>query len=293
LYIYCAYGRKGVYWKRLGFSVILDTVMPKSVEELLPIFKGLGITEYEAKVYLSLLTQHPSSAYTISQISMVPHSRVYDVTRRLINRGLVVSTGTKPEMFSPLSPDELVRKLEKEYRKYTTELEEKLADFKFHSDFDPVWNLADPEEVYETTVRILSEARRTVYVGIWEQDLERIEESLRTAENRGVKLFILLYGKRDMDFGTLYRHETENLPMNEVLGRSIDCTVDSRWCISGRFGKEEPCRVVWTRNKGLVHTVESYLRHDLYLAEIERDFDGEIERRYGKNLSSLREKFLG
>ncbi len=267
--------------------------MPKTVEDLLPLFKGLGITEYEAKVYLSLLTKHPSSAYTISQISMVPHSRVYEVTRRLISRGFVVSTGTKPEMFSPLSPDELVQKLEKEYQGYTSELEDKLAAFEFHSDFDPVWNLSDVEEVYETTVRIIKEAQQTVYIGIWEQDLEKIEEHLRAAENRGVNVFILLYGKRALDFGMVYHHETENLPMNEILGRSIDCTVDALWCISGRFGKEEPCRVVWTRNKGLVQTVESYLRHDLYLAEIEHDFDGEIERRYGKNLSLLRKKFLG
>jgi hypothetical protein len=73
----------------------------------------------------------------------------------------------------------------------------------------------------------------------------------------------------------------------------MDCTVDGRWCITGRFGGSHPCRVVWTQNPGLVQAIESYIRHDLYLAEITGGFKGEIERRYGKNLLVLREKFLG
>ncbi len=267
--------------------------MSKSVEELIPLFKGLGITEYEAKVYLSLLSSHPSSAYTISQNSQVPHSRVYDVTRRLISRGLVASTGSKPEMFSPLSPKELVSKLEKEYRDYTSELEQRLEEFDFHSDFDPVWNLSDTEHVYETTVRILEEAMQTVYIGLFDTDLERLRLPLRAAHERGARIFILLYGSANIDFGMVYHHDTENLPMYEELGRSIDCTVDSSYCISGRFGGSDPCRVVWTQNRGLVQTVESYIRHDLYLAEIEREFGGEIDRRYGKNLLELRKRFLG
>ncbi|MFP4179499.1 MAG: TrmB family transcriptional regulator [Spirochaetaceae bacterium] len=267
--------------------------MTDSSEELIPLFKGLGITEYEAKVYLSLLSEHPASAYTISRNSQVPHSRVYDVTRRLISRGLVASTGTKPEMFSPLSPEDLVSRLEKEYRHYTSELEKRLKEFDFHSDFDPVWNLTDQGQICETIEGFLAKAQSTVYIGVWDQELKLLEGALREAEGRNVRIFILLYGEREPGIGTVYHHDTENMPAYEQMGRSIDCTVDSRCCITGRFGSDEPCRVVWTRNRGLVQTVESYIRHDLYLAQIEKDLGGEIERRYGKNLFTLREQFLG
>lgn len=60
-----------------------------------------GFTEYEAKVYLSLLANHPVSAYSISQNPGVPHSRVYDISRRLIKKGYAVSSGSNPEVFSP------------------------------------------------------------------------------------------------------------------------------------------------------------------------------------------------
>jgi len=267
--------------------------MTHSIDELVALFKEFGITEYEAKVYISLLGRHPATAYTISQDSHVPHSRVYDVTRRLISRGFVATTSTKPEMFSPLSPDELIEKLKREYSHYTRELQKRLKNIEFHPDFDPVWNLTEPEEVYETTSRILDEASETIYIGLWDQELDRLRKPLRRAAERNVALFILLYGEEEPDFGTVYHHDMENLPMFEEMGRSIDCTVDTSWCITGRFGNIDPCRVVWTRNKGLVHTVESYLRHDLYLAEIERNFGDVIVRKYGKNFAKLREWFLG
>lgn len=255
--------------------------------------KGLGITEYESKVYLSLLRHHPASAYTISQNSDVPHSRVYDVTRRLIKRGFVASTGTKPELFSPLSPEELIEKLRQEYHHYTSELERKIQEIDFHSDFDPVWNNTSPKEVLDMTAEKIASAGSTVYLGIWAEELESLMEALEKADKRGVKIFLLVYGHTDVNIGTVYQHSTEDLPMYHDMGRSIDCVVDSQWCITGRFGRQHPCRIVWTKNIGLVQAIESYIKHDLYLAEINRDFDGEIERRYGHNLRALREKFLG
>jgi len=273
--------------------VIILQRMPNYFQELIPLFKGLGVTEYETKVYLSLLKHHPSSAYTISQNSDVPHSRVYDVTRRLMKRGFVASTGKKPEMFSPLSPGELIEKLRKEYSYYTSELERRINELDFHSDFDPVWNNTSPKEVIDMTIENIQKAERLIYLGIWVEEFEQLEEVLRKADRRGVQIFLLVYGLRDIDFGTVYHHSTEQLPMYQDMGRSIDCVVDSLWCITGRFGRMHPCRVVWTKNRGLVQAIESYIRHDLYLAEINHDMDGEIEKKYGHNLQKLREKFLG
>jgi len=58
------------------------------MEKIIVYLKKLGFTEYEAKVYLALLSKHPATAYTISKASGVPHSRVYDIARRLIKKGL-------------------------------------------------------------------------------------------------------------------------------------------------------------------------------------------------------------
>ncbi len=270
---------------------ILKSTMMYVSDELIPLFKRLGITEYEAKVYLSLLTSHPASAYTISQGSGVPHSRVYDVTRRLIQREMVISTGTKPELFSPLSPDRVIEKLEREYSHYTDELEKGLERYNFRADFDPVWNLNSREHSLQKTKYILDQAQHTVFIGLWDPEFSELRDSLRAAHERGVKVFSLVYGREDPGFGVVYHHGTDHMPDYERLGRTLDCTVDSSWCITGTMGKEFPCRLVWSQNLGLVQTIESHIKHDFYLAEMNRTLGGEIERRYGKNLALLRSQF--
>ncbi len=265
--------------------------MAYSTEEMISLFKGLGITEYEAKVYLSLLSSHPASAYTISQNSGVPHSRVYDVTRRLMRREMVASTGTKPEMFSPLSPDKVIENLQSEYLSYSEELEKRLREFEFQADFDPVWNLSDRSAALEKAASMLDEAVSKVYIGLWDAELAELQPAMKSAGERGVQLFVLIYGHAKLDFGTVYHHDTEHMAGYEELGRTLDCTVDSASCITGTMGGPAACRVVWSQNRGLVQTIESYMKHDFYLAEITRDLGSEIEVRYGKNLRKLREKF--
>ncbi len=48
--------------------------MIKPVDDTIVYLEQLGLTQYEAKVYLALLSEHPATAYTISRRSGVPHS---------------------------------------------------------------------------------------------------------------------------------------------------------------------------------------------------------------------------
>lgn len=250
-----------------------------------------GFTEYEAKVYISLLTEHPASAYTISRNSGVPHSRVYDISRRLISRGFAVSTGTNPEKFSPLSPQELIEKMRREGDRLTRKLKEKLDNIAFVADFDPVWNIKNQEDALEKVREIVAGAERKIYIGIWLEDFLPIKEELRHAHDRGVNLFMLVYGETAIDFGEYYFHAREHLERIDTIGRTIDCAADSTVCITGDLGGPGPTRVVWTRNFGLVFSIENYLIHDLFIHEMERKLGDKMNQNYGKNLSKLRKKF--
>ncbi len=266
--------------------------MKETVDKILTHFKKLGFTEYEGKVYLSLLNTHPASAYTISQDSGVPHSRVYDITRRLIEKGVAVSTGVNPELFSPLSPDELIFKLKREYEQSTAELEKLLDEIDFKSDFDPVWNIQNKKEAFEITRNQILQAEHTIYIGIWSEELPLVIHELRKASKRGVLVFNLIYGEDIPDFGETYNHDTEGLENTDELGRTLDCAIDTRWCITGALGGERDSQIIWTRNTGLVYTIKNYITHDFYLAEVSGLCGNRVEERYGRNLAQLRKKFL-
>lgn len=265
--------------------------MKTNLEETLSYLKEMGFTEYEAKVYIALLNQHPASAYTVSQNSGVPHSRVYDITRRLIKKGVAISTGVKPELFSPLSPNDLVDKLRREYNQFTEELEERLKSVDFVSDFDPVWNLQNREKAFKMASDLISKAKSTISIGIWSEELPLLADSLRAASKRGVRVLTLIYGTDKLDFGETYNHDIENMGPVEKLGRTLDCVVDSEMCITGALGGNVRCQVIWTKNRGLVQSIESYIAHDFYLAEIHNHFGREIDEIFGRNLIKLRKKF--
>lgn len=251
-----------------------------------------GFTEYEAKVYLSLLANHPVSAYSISQNSGVPHSRVYDISRRLIKKGFAVSSGANPELFSPLSPDDLVEKIKRDNDKLTKELKKKLEKVDFSADFDPVWNLHSREESMEKTTELINAAKEKIFIGFWAEEYTHLETALRAAHERGVKIYILSYGEIEADFGEVYLHERHYLYELDAQGRSIDISVDSMVCLTGILGDSSDTKVVWTRNQGLVFSIEGYIIHDFYLAEIHRAFGDKMDVLFGENLVKLRRKFL-
>lgn len=261
-------------------------------DQTLELLMDADFTEYEAKVYLSLLAQHPASAYTISQKSGVPHSRVYDISRRLIMKGVVASSGTKPETFSPLSPDQLVSKLNRDHKRLTRQLKKKLDSIDFIPDFDPVWNVKDRQEALEKIREIVAAAERKIYIGIWLEDFLPVKEELRKAAERGVAVFMLIYGKTEVDFGQYYFHEREHLEGVETIGRTIDFSADASVCMTGDLGGDGPTKVVWTRNFGLVFSIENYLIHDLFIQEMKDLFGEKMKEHFGENLEMLRKKFL-
>ena len=81
-----------------GLSDIL-TVWPKIVEYA-------GLSEYEAKVYLSLLGLGSSGARRLSLHCHVPRTKVYGTLKKLIDYGLVVEIPGVPKSFTPASPED-------------------------------------------------------------------------------------------------------------------------------------------------------------------------------------------
>jgi len=64
----------------------------------------IGLSEYEAKVYVSLITEGAAQARRISMACGVPRTKVYGTLRKLIERGLVLEIPEEPRRFAPAPP---------------------------------------------------------------------------------------------------------------------------------------------------------------------------------------------
>jgi sugar-specific transcriptional regulator TrmB len=73
--------------------------------------KSLGLTKYEAHVYIALLKVASATASEIHEISGVPRASVYTVIDQLLDKGLVSVSQSAPKRFAAYSPEDAITKL--------------------------------------------------------------------------------------------------------------------------------------------------------------------------------------
>ena len=73
--------------------------------------KSLGLTKYEALVYIALLKMAGATATEIHEISGVPRASVYPVLDKLIQKNLVSVSHTSPRRFDAMPPEEGISNL--------------------------------------------------------------------------------------------------------------------------------------------------------------------------------------
>lgn len=98
----------------------------------------LGLTPYESRAYVSLMTHGPMSPSELARKSGIPRPRTYDVLRSLVEKGLLMVQSGRPSIYAPVEPAqglknllvgiemETLRQLE-EKRKATQALTESLS----------------------------------------------------------------------------------------------------------------------------------------------------------------------
>ena len=80
--------------------------------KLVETLKSFGLSEYEARAMLTLISKGELTAKEIAEHSRIPRTSVYDVMASLLNKGLVESYG-KPLKFKALKVSDIISILSK------------------------------------------------------------------------------------------------------------------------------------------------------------------------------------
>ncbi|HDQ07575.1 MAG TPA: TrmB family transcriptional regulator [Methanoculleus sp.] len=132
--------------------------------------KSLGLTKYEALVYIALLRAESASATKIHEISGVPRASVYPVLDKLIKKGLVSVSNTTPKQFDAVPPDEglkhLLLQIERDAEAAKKEL---VAIYQSREDHEErkqemIWTLAGRENIENRISDMLANAASSVII---------------------------------------------------------------------------------------------------------------------------------
>jgi sugar-specific transcriptional regulator TrmB len=104
------------------------------MESVVEKLRQVGLTEYEAKVYLALLNTHLSTATKASEKSGVPRTKIYSVLEALKNKGWVRVYSGVPLLFKAVAPRAVFEKVKGDLERFLesvqTTLKEEVNDMK-------------------------------------------------------------------------------------------------------------------------------------------------------------------
>jgi len=188
---------------------------------LLEQLAALGLTEYEAKVYMALLRENPATGYQLSKNSGVPRSMVYEALGRLEARGAALkSEEEKATLYRPVPPDLLLDRYEREARERVARLRAELLPLYNREESGRLWNFSGRREALAYATELIAGAQSELMLVLTDADLDALRGHLEQAHARGVALGVILTGDAPFELGQVVRHpkrETELHHMVETL----------------------------------------------------------------------------
>jgi len=260
-------------------------------KEILDRMAQLGFNKYEAKTYITLLEESGISAYEISKQSGVPQSKIYETVKGLVEEGIIIAQGSNPVHYSPLPLKEFISRYRKKLEENLSTLEDELKDIGQQPDIDYMWHFQGEQSCLDKAKEIIQDSEKSLLMEIWEEELEGIKDELINAEARNVSITTVFYGESTELPGEVFYHRLEGLSQSATEeGRWLTVIADKQNCFFGSFGSEET-EAIWTQNKAFMLMAKSFISHDIYISEINKELGEELDKKFGPNLSKLRRNF--
>ena len=243
----------------------------------------LGLTEYEAKIYIALAKSGPSRAGELSFLSNVPRTKTYGALKELTRKGLVLAIPEKPERYLAASPNEtlfpLVGRLSEDLKRAEETIQSLALSYesmKYVRKVEPyekgeLWVLKGRPEIHKKLDEMLNNANKSIHVTTTSNGIVRSYKSniraLEKCKSKGVEiLFIASISKQNARVATEFMeiaeiHCLQTQPSIQTAcidGKSIfftDAIPDDLDTIEGRD------EAIWTTNPYLTRANDWLFNH--------------------------------
>lgn len=225
----------------------------------------LGFSSYEAKAYVALLQKHPTIGYEVSKISKIPTSKIYETLISLKNKGAIMVSNSEPVNYYPIPPETLLKRLKNDFVTKIDDLEGKLSQVQPFREINFTWNVTGYNTVIDKIIALIDNATESLLLSVWPHEARLLQDCIRAAEKRGVKVIIGVFGS--YDFGCKNTINLQQYAVSSVnrFGKYLTVTVgDSKEVIISEINHFGNTVGLWTTTPGIVLVANEYIKHDIW-----------------------------
>lgn len=264
------------------------------MDTITSLMKKFNFTEYETKVYITLLKIGQATGYEISKMSNVPRSKVYNVLETLSQKGAVSKSSGQTTLYCAVSVDDLIYALRQEKQKDLDILENELQkEEKKVVESNEIWNVEGYDAILAKVKKRVLRAQNSLFLQIWKEDLdEELIEYLLEAEKRVKKYVLILFSQdQDYDIGLhrYYRHYFEHEKLEEMRYRWLNVVQDDQSMVLATIFSQDQATAVSTSYGPMVLLAKEYVKHDAYTARILELMDEQSLERLGPDKVKVRD----
>ncbi len=235
--------------------------------------KLLGFTSYEAKAYIALLENYPSTRYELSKNSGVPRSAIYDVIRKLEEMGAVNGTYSEPVKYIPLPPEELFQLLQRQFDSRIKEARESLASFDTTIEPGHLWNVVGYQHMIHRAQEMITRAVNSIYLSVWQREFTLLTEDLKMAVQRGIQVILFSFTPAELPGATIYTYNIEESNLEKTWDHKIILVVDQNELLMGDAENRYSRKTAWTNNTAIVDIATNHIILDITLFGLRMNLD--------------------
>ena len=265
------------------------------LEDKIFLLNKIGLTDAEAKVYLTLLKNGSVSGYEASKLSAVPRSKIYNVLESLVMKGFILySEKENLNRYAAVPMEEISGRVRREMNVTLEELKKQLRDYRAVTDLDEFWHIREYENVFAKCRSILERTESELLLQIWEEDLPNLLPDIQKLEMRGIRLGIVYFGDNEdalVPLTHVCRHGMLEEKRAEMGGRFLTLVSDSREVVFGQIISDAASEVIWTKSRPMVAMAAECVRHDMYFYKSAGMFREQMQEELGLDFHKIREIF--
>lgn len=232
---------------------------------------ALGLTEYEARVYLALLKEFPANGYQISKRTGVPRSMVYEALGRLHNRGLAMKSGAdRAVSYRPLPPEQLLERFDREHQQLISGLRSNLVSLYNAKPEDSLWTVSGGEAIIGYASQMIATCTGEAYLVMNDPALDQLREEIIKACSKGVQVGVILTGAGDLACKQVFYHPQAESEL-QGLEDMLVVVVDNQECLIANLTADSKATI--TKNKNLVIVTRQFVWMELFAQKINKQLD--------------------